>query len=191
MLPLLNTSQQAFASQTQLLLQLSTGPKDKHGGDAQFFRTTFTIAPSSPLPDWSAFALVMLFHARHAHTVQFSRWRYAPGWFANQPIDKKKKPVINIRCSSEHLYTGVEHIHAQWSPLYYHTCCFLKILETLAIWLDYQLQHLLCTVMFWLVKYYSRTLPRITTVVPDTLTWAPTWLLQHLIRTVSISIQEP
>lgn len=47
------------------------------------------------------------------------------------PVHKKNPfvPLVYIHCSSECFCTGLEHTHAQWSPLYYCACSFL-ILET-------------------------------------------------------------
>lgn len=72
-------------------------------------------------------------------------------------LKKKKEQVallVSVHCSSEPLCTGVEHIHAQWSPVTLHVVLnFGDARENQPLretqWLVLQLQHSSCTAMFW------------------------------------------
>lgn len=68
-------------------------------------------------------------HIKHDATPsapirQYSRWQYAESWFANhQYTIRRRNRLHHIRCSSERFCACVEHIHEQWSPLYYCGRC--------------------------------------------------------------------
>lgn len=144
-----------------------------------FAKCLGTIAPSSHLPRWSAFIVVMALCAQahlHMYTVH-SRWQYV-SWFASHPYTRRRNQLRHLLtfvavqrvCSSE------EHIHAQHCPLYYYACCFwMWKTPTTTIWTALQIQHLLCAA----IEQYSGTLPCVGTVVSDTVASTPHTVLEY------------
>lgn len=92
------------------------------------------MTSSSPLPRWSVFTLVLSVRAwEHLHlcTVPYRRCWYALSWFANHQHTRRRNKLFHLFIfTAEWFCTGVEHIHAQWSPLYHYTCCYFNFRAT-------------------------------------------------------------